>query len=262
MTMRSNQLTDDAGTSAEVTDADLGISAQARAMGALDWMLDEVARRAPRPPGSLLDVGCGMGALTRRIATRLGIDDLIGIDNDADRLREAAGRGIRAYEVDLEQSDLPVPSGSVGMVTCFGVLAYLTTYDRTLSEAARVLEDGGWLMLSMPNLGSRANRMALLLGYQPNQVDVSSKYRGAGTLRRRDFERRNMPPLLHAATLRCMKELLDHFGFDVVVVRGFNPRPGRHTIIRKLAAHVPSWSRRFVILARKHPTAASDPNAV
>src|SRR5882762_8223444 len=62
-----------------VDDDDLGISAQARAMPDLDRMLDQLARRSPRPIGALLDVGCGMGALTGRIGRRLGIKRLIGI---------------------------------------------------------------------------------------------------------------------------------------------------------------------------------------
>jgi trans-aconitate methyltransferase len=236
-----------------VDDDDLGISAQARAMPDLDRMLDDLAKRSG-PISSLLDVGCGMGALTRRIGARLGIDRLIGLDCDLDRLAAAAARGIEAHEVDLETGDIPEPSGSVGLVTCFGVLAYLALYDQVLAETARVLEDGGWFLFSMPNLASHQNRLAILLGYQPSQVDVSSPFRGAGTLRKRPLNRQGMPPLLHAATLRCMKELLDLYGFDVEIVRGFSPRPFRNPALRRAASHFPAWSRRFLILARKRPS--------
>jgi SAM-dependent methyltransferase len=232
---------------------DLGISAQARALPDLDRMLDALARRAPAPPRTLLDVGCGMGALTRHIGRRLSMERLIGVDIDRDRLAVAAVRGIETHVVELESGAIPVRSGSVGLVTCFGVLAYLPLYDQTLSETARVLEDGGFFLFSMPNLASPANRLALLLGYQPSQVDVSSPFRGTGTLRRRSLNRQGMPPLLHAATLRCMKELLDDYGFDLVVARGFDPRPSRHGILHRAASHVPSWSRRFLVLARKRP---------
>jgi len=235
---------------------DLGISAQARAMPDLDRMLDQLARRSPRPIGALLDVGCGMGALTTRIGRRLGIDRLVGVDCDLDRLTTAAARGIETHSLDLEHDPIPVPSQSVGLVTCFGVLAYLSLYDHVLGEAARVLEDGGWFLFSMPNLASHQNRLAILLGYQPSQVDVSSPFRGAGTLRRKALNRQGMPPLLHAATLRCMKELLDLYGFDVEFVRGFSPRPFRNAALRRAASHFPALSRRFLILARKRPGVA------
>jgi trans-aconitate methyltransferase len=236
-----------------VDDDDLGISAQARAMPDLDRMLDELARRSG-PISSLLDVGCGMGALTRRIGARLGIDRLIGVDCNVDRLSAAGARGLEIHEVDLETGDIPEPTGSVGLVTCFGVLAYLSLYDQVMAETARVLEDGGWFLFSMPNLASHQNRLAILFGYQPSQVDVSSPFRGAGTLRKRPLNRQGMPPLLHAATLRCMKELLDVYGFDVEIVRGFSPRPFRNPALRRAASHFPAWSRRFLILARKRPT--------
>lgn len=242
-------------TTDAVLSDDLGISAQARAMPDLDRMLDQLAARW-EPSGALLDVGCGMGALTERIGARLAVDRLIGVDCDVDRLGVAAGRGIETYAVDLERDTLPVLSGTCGLVTCFGVFAYLTLYDQVLAETARVLEDGRWFLFSMPNLASYQNRLAMLLGYQPSQVDVSSPFRGAGTLHRRPLNRQTMPPLLHAATLRCMKELLDHYGFDVELVRGFSPRPFRNPALRRLASRCPSWSRRFLILARKRPAPA------
>jgi hypothetical protein len=104
----------------------------------------------------------------------------------------------------------------------------------------------------MPNLGSYANRLALLFGYQPLSVAVS-RHRLAGTIgRRRDPETSsNMPPLLHGATLRCMRELLDAYGLDVEVVRGFAPGPRRRPLVDGLTSHFPSLSRRFLILARK-----------
>jgi len=237
----------------DVATDDLEISAQARALPDLDRMVDQLSRRSSRPIGALLDVGCGRGGITRRIGERLGIERLIGVDCDADHLYAAGKRGIETYERDLEMDALPVAAGSVGLVTCFGVLPYLALYDQVLSEAGRVLEDGGWFLFSMPNLASHQNRLAMLFGYQPSQVDVSSPFRGAGTLRRRPLDRRGMPPLLHAATLRCMKELLDHYGFEVELVRGFSPRPFHNPALRRAASHFPGLSRRFLVLARKRP---------
>src|SRR5207249_4307925 len=73
-----------------VEEEDLGISAQARALPDLDRMLDDLSRRSNGPIRALLDVGCGMGALTGHIGRRLGIDRLIGVDCDLDRLDVAA----------------------------------------------------------------------------------------------------------------------------------------------------------------------------
>ena len=52
-----------------------------------------------------------------------------------------------------------------------------------------------------------------------------------------------------------MKELLDVYGFEVETVRGFSPRPFHNAALRRAASHLPSFSRRFLILARKRPSA-------
>ena len=239
-----------------VTAADRGISAQARSLRDLDWVIDRLIERDPRPRGGLLDLGSGMGALASHIGARLGLDELIGVDLDPERLKAAAARGVRPVILDLNTDTVPLPSGSTRLVTCFGLLAYLTLYDNALSESARVLEDGGWLLLSMPNLASYFNRISLLFGYQPHAVAVS-RYRQAGMVgRHRDGAiSSNMPPLLHGATLRCMREVLDAYGFDVEIVRGFAPGDRRRPIIDGIASRFPGLSRRFLILARKRAAA-------
>jgi SAM-dependent methyltransferase len=238
-----------------VSHDDLGISAQARSMRDLDWVLDRLVERDPARRGGLLDIGCGMGALTARIGGRLGTAELTGVDLDPERLKAAAARGIRPLLLDLNVDPLPLPSGSKRVVTCFGVLAYLNLYDNVLAESARVLEDGGWLLLSMPNLASYANRLTMLFGYQPQAVAVS-RFRQAGMRgKRRDPNTSaNMPPLLHAATLRCMREVLDDYGFDVEVVRGFAPGE-RRRLLDRITRPFPGLSRRFLILARKRAAA-------
>jgi SAM-dependent methyltransferase len=242
----------------DVTEADRRISATARAVGQLDRVLAALAQRsAARPPRSLLDLGCGMGGLTCHVAHRLGIPEMIGVDADQERLEATARRGIRTFQVDLNHDRVPIDDRTVGLVTSFGVLPYLDTYDNTIREATRVLEDEGWLLVSMSNLASYDNRLALLLGFQPHEVQVS-RDRPAGTLRRSKREPPpGRPPQLHAATLRCMSELLRTAGFDIVLTRGLSPAPVPAALrtLDALATVSPSWSRRFVILARKRPVA-------
>jgi SAM-dependent methyltransferase len=243
------------GGASDVTDGDQDISAQARSMPDLDAVLDRLSPRGSVPGGgTLIDLGCGMGGLAHYIGRRLGLNDLLGVDIDAERLKAAASRGLRPLLLDLNEDPLPLESGSAHIVTCFGLLAYLSLYDNVLSEASRVLDDDGWFLISMPNLGSYTNRISLLLGYQPHAVAVSRLHQ-AGKFRgqRGDLVSANMPPLLHGATLRCMRELLDDYGFDVVTVRGFTPWPRKRPVIDSVLSHVPALSRRFLILARKRP---------
>ncbi|HEV8623355.1 MAG TPA: class I SAM-dependent methyltransferase [Acidimicrobiia bacterium] len=77
-----------------VTEDDREISAQARSMPELDGVLERLARHDTRQGGALLDLGCGMGGLANHIGGRLGVDDIIGVDLDAERLKAAGGRSL------------------------------------------------------------------------------------------------------------------------------------------------------------------------
>jgi SAM-dependent methyltransferase len=233
-----------ASSASDVGSEDLRISATARAARQLDSILEDVARRvAPQPPKSLLDLGCGMGGLTCHVGRALGIHELFGADYDPVHAEAAGRNGVQASVLDLNAEPVPLPDARVGMVTCFGVLAYLPLYDNALSEAARVLEPGGWFLFSMPNLGSYTNRVRLLFGRQPDAVDVSAAL----------HPRRTQAPMLHSATLRCMRGLLGRYGFSVTAEWGFSPDSGRHRLgfLDPVVRPFPSLSRRFVILARK-----------
>ena len=229
---------------------DLRISATARDLDHLDRVLRALRRHLTQPAHRLLDLGCGAGGVTRQVADGLDIDDVLGADTDGCRLAAAAAQGVRPLLVDLEHDALPLADGSVGLVTSFGLLPYLGLYDHLLGEVVRVLEPGGLFVVSVPNLGSWVNRVCLLTGYQPVDVAVS-RYR-AGTVRA-GASATFAAPRLHAATLRCLRELLKVSGLETLWIRGFSPDVRRLAArpVDRIANRFPSWSRRFTIIARR-----------
>jgi ubiquinone/menaquinone biosynthesis C-methylase UbiE len=245
----------------ELTHDDYLISATVRDLGRLRKVLRRLeALPEEQRPKSLLDLGCGIGGLTLYIANRLGIEELIGVDMDADRLETAASRGVRTMNVDLNTDPLPLSDASIGLVTSFGVFEHLFFYDNTIAEAARVLEDGGWFLLSMPNLGSYLNRAALLLGFQPREVEVSREVSAGLMPMYRKAPSKGVPlGHVHAATLRSMRELLAHYGFRLATVEGFSPDFGSLAVrlLDAVFGNIPSLSRRFIILAQRRPRSPS-----
>jgi SAM-dependent methyltransferase len=236
---------------------DYDISATVRTLPQLDAAVDEaMALRGHVPPETLIDLGCGIGGLTMYVADRVRASHVIGYDQDTRRLERAAGRGVRTIEADLNSVEIELDDASVGMALSFGVLEHVVWYDNFFREAARVLEDGAPLILAMPNLGSYVNRVALLLGYQPREVEVSWEL-SPGLLPLYRRTKANGEPLghVHAATLGAMKQLLDHFGFDVVRVTPLSPDFGTSFVRMAdlVLGRFPSLSRRFMILARRQP---------
>ncbi len=244
-------------SSVQLTDDDYIISATVRDLGRLHRVLKRLENLPEdQRPESLLDLGCGIGGLTLHIAHRLGIEKTIGVDIDTARLETAAARGVRTMNVDLNTDPLPLADASIGLVTSFGVFEHLFFYDNTIAEAARVLEDGGWFLLSMPNLGSYLNRAALLLGFQPREVEVSREVSAGLMPMYRKAPSKGVPlGHVHAATLRSMRELLEHYGFRLATVEGFSPDFGSLTVrlLDAVFGKIPSLSRRFIILAQRRP---------
>ncbi|GAA3552229.1 class I SAM-dependent methyltransferase [Nonomuraea rosea] len=104
----------------------------ARARAAAD------AVRGLVPGGTLLDVACGTGLVTRELARR-GLR-VLGVDAAAGMARLAAGR------VDVVRGDgraLPVRDGCVDAVTTIWLLHLLDDARLVIAEAARVLRPGG-----------------------------------------------------------------------------------------------------------------------
>jgi SAM-dependent methyltransferase len=108
------------------------------------------------PVGRVLDVGCGEGRLPRDLK-RLGYD-VIGIDGSETLIafaREADPDG--DYRV-ADAADLPLPDGSVRLVTAFMSLHDVDDLEAAAAEAARVLEPGGHLCLAIVHPVNSAGR--------------------------------------------------------------------------------------------------------
>lgn len=240
---------------AGLTEEDWDISATIRDLRRLDPLLDRAASLNGHRPSILLDIGCGIGGLTRYVAERLSIPETIGIDRDEDRLRRAAERRVRPLQLNLNEDAFPIDDSSIDMAISFGVFEHVIWYDNIIGETARVLRDGAPFVVSMPNLGSFVNRFALLLGYQPRDVEVSREISaGIMPIYRRVGRRRARPGAhLHSATLRSMRELLYHFQFDVVAKTGFSPNFGLRMLplADAIFEPFPSLSRRFSLLAQR-----------
>ena len=56
------------------------------------------------------------------------------------------------------------------------VIEHLASPDNMIVEVYRILKIGGYLIISTPNLGNWVNRLTMLLGCQPYNVEVSATH--------------------------------------------------------------------------------------
>lgn len=102
-----------------------------------------------------LDMGCGPGVLTRELASMgfsgIGVDASPAMIDISTKAAESNGFSETWSYLVGDVENLPVPDASVDAVICSGVIDYLPSDDKLISEAARVLKPGGRLVLCFTN---------------------------------------------------------------------------------------------------------------
>jgi ubiquinone/menaquinone biosynthesis C-methylase UbiE len=126
--------------------------------------------------GKYMDIGCGDGSFTVKVAEVFGAREVYGVDVVDEALNEAKNKGVKTAKVDLNVDGLPFDDGSFDIVSAFEVLEHLWNPDNVIEEAYRVLKVPGFFILTTPNLASWVNRLLLLFGYLPVHYGCSIKY--------------------------------------------------------------------------------------
>jgi SAM-dependent methyltransferase len=159
------------------------------------WALATVALAGPKP--RVLDLGCGDGRVTARLAA--GGADVTGADPSPVALERAraAHPEIPFVQIDAD-GRLPLEDSSFDAVVAIDVLQHVADTQKLMSEARRVSRPGGLLAVSVPFHGTLGNLAIALHG----------------------FERHHDPlePVLRFYTRRSLAALLRAFAYGEVVV--------------------------------------------
>ncbi len=173
---------------------------------------------------NILDVGCGAGVFLSE-AVRLG-HFACGVDSSELMVQESKNvlmtygyKNTVVINGDIEH--LPIRDETFDVVLCIGVLSYLPTDDRGLSELRRVVKKNGYVIIALPNW----LRLPMLFDpyYYLNRIFV--------VLFRKFFHLRNQ-----STTNACLSEyrryfvwrlpkLFNQFNFKILELRniGFGP---------------------------------------
>ena len=115
------------------------------AEGVLEWL-------APQPGERILDLGCGDGQLTQRIAATGA--SVIGVDASPDMVAAARARGVKADQGSAEE--LPYPDRTFEALFSNAVLHWVRGRDEMMDEVRRVLRPGGRFVAEMGGHGNIA----------------------------------------------------------------------------------------------------------
>ena len=153
---------------------------------------------------TLLDVGCGSGVLGEQLSDRF--DAVFGVDIGSQPAAAARALGVHAVVGDFGRYGLPFDAHSFDVVTALSSLQYAIDPAALVSECHRVLEPGGRLVLSLPNMRTLGKIFRLVVrGNFPTVSHDAVGYDG-GTLRYFCFK--DVARLLTAARF----DICDRFG--------------------------------------------------
>lgn len=182
------------------------------------------------PDAMLLDLGCGTGVTTRKLAAACGVQRCFGLDGHLPAAREATHRGLRVGIADFE-SVFPFTTAAFDIVIVNQVIEHVRNLDVFVAELARILRPRGHLLLATPNLASWTNIAALVCQQQAFSQSISSRYYLGNKFARayREPVPYSFPQHCHILTSRGIADLLDVNGLQLKRLRGagYFPLPDR-----------------------------------
>lgn len=175
---------------------------------------DVLALLAPRAGERILDLGCGDGVLTARIAE--AGSEVTGLEPDPDMAKAAGNRGLAVLEHDAHE---PFGEGAFDAIFSNAALHWMREPDVVLRNVRRALRPGGRFVAEQGGFGNVAAVVTA--------INAALEARGREALHPWDFP---------SPTLQ--RRRLEAAGFRVLSI-GLHPRP------TPLPTGIAGWLRTF-----------------
>ena len=219
----------------------------------------EQMRASAGPITRFLDIGCGFGGLASLVGDYVRASEVHGLDIDPRVIEECRRKGVEVVLRDVAEG-LPYPDDHFDAVMTLGMMDYLPAYDGMLREVNRILVPGGVVVVALPNLGSWTNRLSLLAGRQPRDVEISNEIMpGVSSIYTRGNQAKPSGHI-HTATARAMRQLMTHHGFEEIALIPGQPQVRSSSnkaliTVDRLMTRFPTLARRFFYVGRQVRTA-------
>ena len=189
----------------------------------------------------ILDIGCGDGSNSVLLGKQIGARELWGIDISPKAVELSRSKGLHAFNVNVDEEDLPFENGFFDVITALEVVEHLYDPDRMMNEVRRVLRKGGRVVMSTLNLAWWLNRMVLVFGYQPFGTEVST---ADGRLGKLTYRQCTPVGHLRVFTRRAFHQFVNLHGFRVI-----QEKPASFSYARSLFCVIDSLLSRVPCLA-------------
>lgn len=203
-------------------------------------------------PKKVLNIGFESIKVASYIVSGSDFEECILADIDENLCNiseEFTTRGFKSLNIDVSSDMIPFKNDYFDFVYAGEVIEHLWNPDFAIREMHRVTKTGGTILLTTPNLASWYNRLLLLIGLMPINVEVSSEIILG---RRFKFLGNGSPPVGHIRvyTKEALKELVEREGMKDFMLYGYK-REDIH--LDGLFSRFPSLASGLIFKITKSP---------
>ena len=125
--------------------------------------------------GRMLDVGCALGFLLKRV--RLYFSEVYGVDISSFAIKRAKKEAPSAKldVVDIETEELPYPDKYFNLITALDFLEHTKSIEQTLAKIIKKLKDNGYLIISVPLNDTWAGKIHSILDKDLTHISIPSR---------------------------------------------------------------------------------------
>ncbi len=188
----------------------------------------------------LLDLGCGGGEFTSKIAAKVGTREVYGIEIDDVAIESLKEKEINVKRVDLNEG-IPFPEGFFDVVNANQIIEHIDKVDQFVREINRILKPCGYAVISTENLSAIDNLMALFFGQQAFSQHISQEFFIGNIFSPHYHGRIERPSWAHRTvfTYFGLQQLFEFYGFKVekILTAGFLPLPSFFSRLDPIHSH-------------------------
>lgn len=172
-------------------------------------------------PTGVFDFGCGEGDLFERLRERGYNGTLFGCDVSERSIRKVWEKGFPGVQIPMDNYEILRSCAPGQLITLLDVMEHVFDPEVLLKTALDNAGYDGYVLISTPNLAAWYNRIAVLFGYQPINVE-------AGATRNFGYPV-NIPGSIagHIRTMthRALSELVSHAGGEIYIEDSYDVDP-------------------------------------
>ena len=218
-----------------------------------NFIIEEIRTLLKKKHPRVLEIGSENPSIPAYWSTQLNAPAsecmLVDINSHSKKVLQEAGFNVEVLDICTDK--VPCDAGIFDVVILSEVLEHLLDVDSALSEIRRIISQNGIMVVTTPNLASWANRIQLLLGFQPLYTETGREW----VFGRGPLIRPNRPVgHLQVYTLPGLEGLLTYHSWNIKKKRGLpwsaelEPSPHLRRIDRFFSS-IPSLASGLLLIA-------------